>query len=176
MLAPAYVGDVTPENRTMGNAVHAHAISAQEGDIDFMGHVNNAVYLNWVQEAVLGHWRRVAGPEAVAAHVWVALRHEITYRKPAFVNDRIVATAVLEKVQREFAFYETVIRRQEDVLAHVKSRWCCLDAITLRPTRLGSEIVERFLPVLDREQASALLASDVVRWTDGTRRRSAKAS
>src|SRR3546814_3959556 len=85
-----------------------------------MGHVNNASYLKWVQAAVLSHWRRIAPPDAVAAHLWVALKHEITYRKPAFLEDQIVATVMLEKVQRESAFYETVIKRGEEVLAEVK--------------------------------------------------------
>ena len=44
------------------------------------------------------------------------------------------------------AFYETVIRRGEDVLAEVRSSWCCLDATTLRPTRLAAHIIERFFP------------------------------
>src|SRR3546814_10115968 len=102
----------------MGSSVpHDFAVSIEPADIDFMGHVNNASYLKWVQAAVLSHWRRIAPPDAVAAHLWVALKHEITYRKPAFLEDQIVATVMLEKVQRESAFYETVITRGEEVLA-----------------------------------------------------------
>ena len=116
------------------------------GDIDFMGHVNNARYLGWVQDAVLAHWNKLAPPEAVAERLWVALKHEITYRKPTFLGDDVVATVLLEKVQGARAFYETVIRRGEDVLAEVKSSWCCLDAETLRPARLAREIVQHFFP------------------------------
>lgn len=47
------------------------------------------------------------------------------------------------------AFYETIIKRGEDVLAEVKSSWCCLDAETLRPARLARELVEKFLPSAD---------------------------
>lgn len=113
-------------------------------DIDFMGHVNNATYLKWVQAAVLGHWRVVAPRCAVAAYVWIAVKHEITYRKPAFLGDELVASAFLERVQRESAFYETMIRRGAEVLAEVKSRWCCLDAASHCPARLEGAIVERF--------------------------------
>ena len=137
----------------MSAANYLHRVDVQPGDIDFMGHVNNAIYLNWVQDAVIAHWQGIAGPEAVAAHVWVALKHEITYRKPAFLNDQIVADVALEEVRRESAFYETVIRRGEDVLARVKSRWCCLDAATLRPTRLGRDIVSKFLPGPDHNKS-----------------------
>ena len=119
-------------------------IDVAQDDIDFMGHVNNASYLKWVQEAVISHWQALAPVEAVAEHLWVALKHEITYRKPAFLEDDVVATVLLEKVQGARAFYETVIRRGREVLAEVKSSWCCLDAETLRPARLAREVIDRF--------------------------------
>jgi acyl-CoA thioester hydrolase len=127
-------------------ALHRFPIGVDPTDIDFMGHVNNASYLKWVQDAVIDHWRALAPAEAVAQHLWVALKHEITYRKPTFLGDDVVATVLLEKVQGARAFYETVIRRGEDVLAEVKSSWCCLDAETLRPARLAREIVQHFFP------------------------------
>ena len=99
----------------MTRLTHNFPVEIKAADIDFMGHVNNAVYLKWVTDAVIAHWRKIASPEAVAAHVWVALKHEITYRKPAFLNDEVTATTELEQVKRESAFYETVIRRGEEV-------------------------------------------------------------
>lgn len=125
-------------------ASHSVTITIDPADIDFMGHVNNASYLKWVQDAVLHHWQRFAPAEAVAGHLWVALKHEITYRKPTFLDDDVIATVLLEKVQGARAFYETVIKRGEDVLAEVKSSWCCLDAETLRPARLARDVIERF--------------------------------
>lgn len=123
---------------------HCFPIDVDPADIDFMGHVNNASYLRWVQDAVVSHWQKLAPADAVAQHLWVALRHEITYRKPAFLDDEVIATVILEKVQGARAFYETVIRRGEEVLAEVKSSWCCLDADTLRPARLARSVVDRF--------------------------------
>jgi acyl-CoA thioester hydrolase len=136
-------------HRRMNALTHQFPVSIDAADIDFMGHVNNAVYLTWVQEAVISHWRRWAPPEAIAAHLWIALKHEITYRRPAFLNDAVIATVQLEKVQRESAFYETIISRGEQVLAVVKSRWCCLDAKTLRPARLARDIVDHFFGSAD---------------------------
>lgn len=131
----------------MNNAApHSFAIAVDPADIDFMGHVNNASYLKWVQEAVIDHWRSLAPADAVAAHLWVALKHEITYLKPTFLDDPVVATVLLEKFHGARAFYDTVIRRGEDVLVHVKSSWCCIDAETLRPARLARDVVARFFP------------------------------
>ncbi len=122
------------------------AITVTPEDIDFMGHVNNARYLNWVQDAVLAHWRGLAPADEVAAKAWVALKHEITYRKPAFLDDDVIAQTVLERFAGARAFYHTVIKRGEDVLAEVQSSWCCIDAQTLRPARIGENLREFFLP------------------------------
>jgi acyl-CoA thioester hydrolase len=127
-------------------ALHSYSIPIDPSDIDFMGHVNNASYLKWVQDAVIDHWRSLAPPDAVARHLWVALKHEITYRRPTFLGDDVIATVLLEKVQGARAFYETIIRRGEDVVAEVRSSWCCVDASTLRPARLARDIVDKFFP------------------------------
>lgn len=126
--------------------MYRHPITIEPADIDHMGHVNNAVYLRWVQEAVVRYWETVAPAEAVAQHLWVALKHEISYRRPAFLEDTVVAEVLAERVQGARTFFITVIKRGEDVLAEVRSSWCCLDAATKRPARLARSVVERFLP------------------------------
>jgi len=68
-----------------------HPIAIAAADIDHMGHVNNAVYLRWVQDAVVHYWEAVAPAEAVARHLWVALKHEISYLRPAFLGDGLAA-------------------------------------------------------------------------------------
>ena len=121
-------------------------ITVSPDDIDFMGHVNNARYLNWVQDAVLAHWNRLAPAEDVASKAWVALKHEITYRKPAFLEDDVIASTVLDREYGARAFFHTVSKRGEDVLAEVQSSWCCIDAKTLRPARIGEHLREVFFP------------------------------
>ena len=79
----------------------------------------------------------------------MALKHEITYRRPTLLGDEVIATVLLEKVQGARAFYETVIRRGEEVLAEVKSSWCCIDAETLRPARLARDVIAKFFPVTE---------------------------
>jgi acyl-CoA thioester hydrolase len=123
-----------------------HPIAIDPADIDQMGHVNNATYLKWVQEAVVDYWQSVAPPEAVARHLWVALKHEITYLRPTFLQDTVVAEVIAEKVEGARAMFTTVMRRGEEVLSEIKSSWCCLDAVSLRPARLARDVVGRFLP------------------------------
>ncbi len=121
-------------------------------DIDFMGHVNNSRYLNWVQDVVLQHWQKLAPADEVANKAWVALKHEITYRRPAFLEDDVIAETVLEKIKGARSFYNTVIRRGEEVLAEVQSMWCCIDSTTLRPARIDQNVAERYfgLPPIEK--------------------------
>jgi acyl-CoA thioester hydrolase len=123
-----------------------HSIRIEPADIDFMGHVNNAVYLKWVQDAVIAYWQKVAPGEAVARHLWVALKHEITYRAPAFLDDAVLADVVATGVQGSRAFFTTLIQRGDTILAEVQSSWCCLDTATRRPARIAKDLAARFLP------------------------------
>jgi len=123
---------------------HFFPITILPTDIDFMGHVNNARYLAWVQDAVLSHWHKLAPAEAVASRAWVALKHEITYRKPAFLDDEVIAHVVLESIQGARAFYETLVKRGEEVLAEVRSSWCYIDSETLRPARIEKDVAAHF--------------------------------
>ena len=92
----------------MSAAPFAFPIKIVPDDIDFMGHVNNARYLNWVQDAVLAHWQKLAPADEVASKAWVALKHEITYRKPAFLEDDVIASTVLEHYAGARAFYHLI--------------------------------------------------------------------
>jgi acyl-CoA thioester hydrolase len=134
------------QSSTMVSEAFHHPIGINAEDIDHMGHVNNSVYLKWVQEAVVRYWERVAPPEAVSRHLWIALSHEIKYRRPTFLDDLVVADVIADKVEGARAFFTTVIMRGEEVLAEVKSTWCCLDAASRKPARLAREITQRFLP------------------------------
>ena len=87
----------------------------------------------------------LAPPSAIAAHLWVALKHEITFLKPTFLQDNVVAEVIAEKVQGARAMFRTVLKRGEDVLSEIQSSWCCLDAATQRPARLAREVIGRFV-------------------------------
>jgi len=71
------------------SAGHTCAFDVIASDIDHMGHVNNTVYLRWIQEAVISFWHRIAPGDALESVARVAIKHEITYRCPAFLDQRV---------------------------------------------------------------------------------------
>ena len=94
---------------------------------------------------MLAHWRGLDPAEEVARLAWVALKHEITYRRPGFLGDAVIAAPVLEHFKGARAFYRTVISRGEEVLAEIQSTWCCIDAVTAKPARIGEHLRAFFL-------------------------------
>ena len=116
-----------------------------EADLDERAHVNNVVYVQWVQDAAAAHWAALAPEGARTQTAWVALRHEIDYLKPAMLDDDItVATWVGVADGLSFERF-TEIRRRSDgqVLARARTLWCPVDARTGRPQRVSAEIRAR---------------------------------
>jgi acyl-CoA thioester hydrolase len=66
-------------------------IALQPGDIDALSHVNNVVYLQWVQDVSAAHWFELSTPEIRDQYAWVVLRHEIDYIKSAKWGDELYA-------------------------------------------------------------------------------------
>src|SRR5690349_3211804 len=62
-----------------------------QADIDDLGHVNNVVYVRWVQDVAAAHWAAATTAAERASVGWVVLRHEIDYKHPARAGDEVVA-------------------------------------------------------------------------------------
>lgn len=118
-------------------------IQVQESDIDELGHVNNVVYLRWVQEVAAAHWEHAASVTIKTRYVWVVLRHEIDYLRPAFRSESITGyTWVGEHKGAKFERFVSLYRTGTDeLLAKAKTTWCLLDSATMRPKRIEEEIL-----------------------------------
>lgn len=121
-------------------------ITIEESDIDQLGHVNNTVYLRWVQEAAVAHWTAAATEEQYTKVIWVVVRHEIDYLSSIKLGDSISAhTWVGTTVKNYFERYTEIFRTNDNkVLARARTLWCPLDRSTGRPTRVGEDIRARF--------------------------------
>jgi acyl-CoA thioester hydrolase len=121
----------------------ARGVSASE--IDERAHVNNVVYLQWVQDAAAAHWGALAPAGARDQIAWVALRHEIDYLKPAVLGDEItVATWVGVAEGLSFERFTEIRRRSDElVLARARTLWCPVDVRTGKPQRVSAEVRAR---------------------------------
>lgn len=115
-------------------------------DIDEQSHVNNTVYLRWVQDVATAHWRAVANSEAKETIGWVVLRHEIDYKAPATLDDEIVLRTWVGQATRLTFERFTEIRRNRDgrLLSKARTLWCPINAQTSRPVRVSAEVRAQF--------------------------------
>ena len=115
-------------------------------DIDEQNHVNNTVYLRWVQDVATAHWQALASAEAQAAIGWVVLRHEIDYKTPATLDDEIVLRTWVGKATRLTFERFTEIRRKSDrqLLSQARTLWCPIDMQNGRPMRVSVEVRAQF--------------------------------
>jgi len=140
--------------------------TARAGDIDALGHVNNAVYLVWAQDAATAHWTTVAGDALTTKYVWVALRHEIDYRDPVLPGETVDIRTWLGRADGpRFERFVDIRKVAEDAgdgpaedgsctagaaqtasrfSAKVKTVWCLIDAKSRRPRRVGRDILDAF--------------------------------
>jgi len=115
-------------------------------DIDEQSHVNNTVYLRWVQNVATAHWRAIASRDAQAAIGWIVLRHEIDYKAPAMLGEEIVLRTWIGKASRLTFERFTEIRRKNDdqLLSQARTLWCPINAQTGRPTRVSADVRKQF--------------------------------
>jgi acyl-CoA thioester hydrolase len=115
-------------------------------DIDELGHVNNVVYLRWVQDVAVAHWRAAATAQQQADVLWVVVRHEIDYKHPALLADALIARTWVGAATRSTFERHTEILRAGDrrLLVRARTLWCPIAPDTFRPMQVGEDVRERF--------------------------------
>ena len=136
-----------------GSDVFARTLRVAEADLDEQAHVNNVVYVQWVQDTATAHWLALTTPDDRAQVGWVCTRHEIDYLAPALLGDAVVVRTRVGHAKGLIFERHTDVRRVDDdrVLARSRTLWCPVDPTTGRPRRVPPHL--RALFSLDREPA-----------------------
>jgi acyl-CoA thioester hydrolase len=122
-------------NQTTSNPFSIEIV-ALPADIDELNHVNNVVFVRWVQDVAAAHWMATSSDEQRACYSWMLLRHEIDYLGQAFLGDRLIGTTWVGEAKG--ATFERFVELKKDGKVITKSRtvWALLDAKTLKPRRI----------------------------------------
>lgn len=130
----------------MPNTFTRTYIAAPE-HIDELGHVNNTVWVQWIQDMATAHWDAVARAQDRAAFFWVVVRHEIDYRGNVPEGAEVTATTWIEgaaqgaKSLRRVEFTDALGKR----LVSAATTWAMIDRATGRLARVRPEVLEAFL-------------------------------
>lgn len=115
--------------------------------IDELGHVNNAVWVQWMEQVAVAHWRSVADPDHQDDYFWVVVRHEIDYLRAVLEGERIIAKTRVGDAPQGARFDRHIEFLGEDGKPRVRSRtqWAIIDKAAGRPIRVPRDVVAPFL-------------------------------
>ena len=125
----------------------AMTFTAAPEHIDENGHVNNTVWVQWMEDLATTHWLRDAAPAHVAAYAWVVTRHEIDYRGNVREGDQVTGmTEIREgptgaRFGRHFVFTDA----SGKPIVKAKTTWAMVDRESRRVMRVPPEVSAPFL-------------------------------
>lgn len=136
---------------------HTIRLRVRHHDMDALGHVNNAVYLHYVEEAAIEHGRALGYDEArwrELGGLWIVRRHEIEYRQPAVAGDELVITTRVLGYERARGLRRTTVERDGVLLVEAKTEWAWI-GLDGRPRRIPPEVIADFSAGPDRPSTPA---------------------
>ena len=122
-------------------------LTAGPEHIDELGHVNNAVWVQWIQQVAVAHWDTVARTAHRSAYYWVVVRHEIDYLRAAHEGDSITARTWVGDGPRgarcdRFAEF---LGADGKACVRAKTQWAIIDKALGRPVRVPPEVIAPFM-------------------------------
>jgi len=130
----------------MTRPVFEHSIVAPAEAIDELGHVNNAVWVQWIQEVALAHWYSVAAPDHQDDYIWVVVRHEIDYLRAAFEGEVLTGRTWVGDAPKGARFDRHMEFVGDDGKVRVRAvtQWAIIDKASGRPIRVPPEVIAPF--------------------------------
>ena len=114
--------------------------------IDELGHVNNTVWVGWVQDIATAHWDAVARPEDRENFFWVVIRHEIDYRGNIASGEEVTGETWIDGPAQGAKSDRRVDFRNQagKVIVSARTTWAMLDKQSQRLVRVRPEVIEPF--------------------------------
>jgi acyl-CoA thioester hydrolase len=123
------------------------SITPTAEDIDELGHVNNAVWVRWIQDVATAHWNAVAAPEHIAQWVWVVVRHEIDYLGNVGAGEAVTARTWISDPPKGARFDRNMefTNAAGKVVVRSKTTWAIVDRASERIARVPADVAAPFL-------------------------------
>jgi len=129
-----------------GRQVFTETFQPRPADIDDNGHVNNVVYLSWAQDLAIAHWNRRALAADQDAFAWVALRHEIDYRRALLPGETATGRTWVSDIAEgpRFERFVRIDGPNGAMCAQIRTVWVLIEKGSGRPRRVPPEMVALF--------------------------------
>jgi acyl-CoA thioester hydrolase len=131
----------------MNRPIFELSFTAEAEHIDELGHVNNAVWVQWMEQVAVSHWRARANPDHQQAYVWIVVRHEIDYLRAAHEGERITARTWAGEAPQGARFDRHIEFIGEDGKLRVRARswWAVIDREAGKPVRVPADVIAPFI-------------------------------
>lgn len=123
---------------------YKESFKVKASEIDTLNHVNNVVYLQWVNNIAEKHWDILSNDDINSKYYWVAIRHEIDYIQQAFLGDEITIYTWVGESTGVKSIRNVHIYKGETLLAKAKTYWCLINAKTHKIIRIQQDILDLF--------------------------------
>lgn len=120
------------------------SLTVTDKHLDDQNHVNNVVYLQWVQEIAKEHWELKTTQEIEDAYFWVVVEHTIKYKDQAYLGDKLDVKTYVDRNEGVRSYRYVNIYREDKLLVETMTTWCLIDKKRNRPTRVPTEISALF--------------------------------
>lgn len=128
----------------MTSEIYEKQITVEAQHLDELQHVNNVVYLQWIQDIAGEHWLSKSTEAFNAAYFWVVLDHFIEYKGQAFLDDILKIKTFVEKNEGVRSVRVVEFYKNEKCIVRAKTNWCLIDRARNRPTRVPKEVDDLF--------------------------------
>jgi acyl-CoA thioester hydrolase len=130
-------------------SIYQHTLAVPQAVVDENGHVNNVAYVQWMQDAAVGHSDRqgcTAPRPEQSGPTWVVRFHHIEYFLPAFAGERIALLTWVSDFRkvRSLRKYKFIRLNDNALLAKAETDWIFVDAASGRPRAIPKEISDAF--------------------------------
>ena len=114
--------------------------------IDELGHVNNTVWVGWVQNIATAHWDTASRPEDREKFFWVVIRHEIDYRGNIVAGENVTGETWIDGPAQGAKSDRRVDFRNDagKVIVSARTTWAMLDKDSGRLVRVRPEVIKPF--------------------------------
>lgn len=137
------------------DSIYHFEIEVTARDVDRNGHVNNVVYIQWMQDAAIAHADASGCTQAseAAGATWVVRTHHIEYLISALAGDKITVLTWPSNFQRVRSLrkYQFIRQKDQAVIARAETDWIFVNMKTGRPQSIPEE-VKNTLPIVSEEQ------------------------
>ena len=114
--------------------------------LDAINHVNNVVYVQWMQDIAVEHWNSVATDTLKQELLWMIKRHEVDYFNQAFLGDELT----METWTGDFTnvtwkrHYQIIRPADNKKIISASSVWIPFERKTQRPRRVDDALIMMF--------------------------------